>query len=63
MSLILLLWIGSYRYIMIIDTKVHKEEEENETISFVICDILSLSVEKLKYFIEIEIGYFYEERK
>lgn len=63
MSLILLLWIGSYRYIMIIDTKVHKEEEENETILFVICDILSLSVEKLKYFIEIEIGYFYEERK
>lgn len=48
---------------MIIDTKVHKEEEENETILFVICDILSLSVEKLKYFIEIEIGYFYEERK
>lgn len=63
MSLILLLWIGSYRYIMIINTKVHKEEEENETILFVICDILSLSVEKLKYFIEIEIGYFYEERK
>lgn len=63
MSLILLLWIGSYRYIMIIDTKVHKEEEENETILFVICDILSLSMEKLKYFIEIEIGYFYEERK
>lgn len=63
MSLILLLWIESYRYIMIIDTKVHKEEEENETILFVICDILSLSVEKLKYFIEIEIGYFYEERK
>lgn len=63
MSLILLLWIGSYRYIMIIDTKVHKEEEENETILFVICDILSLSVEKLKYFIEIKIGYFYEERK
>lgn len=63
MSLILLLWIGSYRYIMIIDTKVHKEEEENETILFVICDILNLSVEKLKYFIEIEIGYFYEERK
>lgn len=63
MSLILLLWIGSYRYIMIINTKVYKEEEENETILFVICDILSLSVEKLKYFIEIEIGYFYEERK
>lgn len=63
MSLILLLWIGSYRYIMIINTKVHKEEEENETILFVICDILSLSVEKLIYFIEIEIGYFYEERK